>query len=234
MGVHTSAGSKIFMGGTNGAVLLTDLYTEIGEITNIGDFGRTYQEVRHDVLSRRGTDKYKGQFDDGNITLQLGRDPADAGQAKLIAARDRDFDYNFYIEDNDAAPETGGIATISIASPGVVMLTNHGLVVGKQVKFSTTGALPTGFLAGTAYFVKTTPDANTFTASATAGGAAIVTTGTQSGIHSVTDIPTPSRTYFRAKVMSYTNAGRNVNQIVAATTMLAIKSGSSIEVPASV
>jgi hypothetical protein len=83
-------------------------------------------------------------------------------------------------------PSTGGAQTftITIASPGVVTLNSHGMLANDTFVPSTTGALPTGLTAGTRYFVKTVLSANTFTLSATAGGAVINTTGTQSGTHS--------------------------------------------------
>lgn len=74
--------------------------------------------------------------------------------------------------------------TITIASPGVVTWANHGLVTDQRVTFSTTGALPTGLVAGTAYYAIPVA-ANTFQVSATAGGAAINTSGTQSGVHTM-------------------------------------------------
>ncbi|WP_316176154.1 hypothetical protein [Bradyrhizobium sp. SZCCHNRI1073] len=76
--------------------------------------------------------------------------------------------------------------TISNASPGVVTLASHGFAANDPVVFSTTGSLPTGLTAGTKYFVKTVLTANTFTVSATAGGAAINTSSAGSGTHSVT------------------------------------------------
>jgi hypothetical protein len=76
--------------------------------------------------------------------------------------------------------------TISQASPGVVTRASHGLIANQGLAFTTTGALPTGLTAGTTYFVKTVLDANTFTLSATAGGAAINTTSAGSGVHSYT------------------------------------------------
>lgn len=74
------------------------------------------------------------------------------------------------------------VVTITIATPGVVTWNAHGLTAGQQVKFSTTGALPTGLTPAVTYFVLA-PTLNTFQLSATAGGAAINTTGTQSGVH---------------------------------------------------
>lgn len=76
--------------------------------------------------------------------------------------------------------------TVTIASPGVVTYTAHGKLANDAVAFSTTGALPTGLTAGTTYYVKTVVDANNFTLSATPAGAVINTTGTQSGVHSIT------------------------------------------------
>lgn len=74
--------------------------------------------------------------------------------------------------------------TVTIAAPGVISLASHGYLVGDIVSFSTTGALPTGLVANTNYFVTPTSyAAGTFTVSATLGGAAITTTGTQSGVH---------------------------------------------------
>jgi hypothetical protein len=77
--------------------------------------------------------------------------------------------------------------TITIATPGVVTWTAHGLVTGSPVVFTTTGALPTGITAGTTYFAITssTLGVNTFqiatSAANAAAGTAVATSGTQSG-----------------------------------------------------
>lgn len=74
--------------------------------------------------------------------------------------------------------------TMTIASPGVITWAEHGRSANDPIKFSTTGALPTGLTAGTTYFVVSASiTTNTFQVSATAGGAAINTSGTQSGVH---------------------------------------------------
>ena len=75
--------------------------------------------------------------------------------------------------------------TVTIASPGVVTYTAHGMLANAPLSFATTGALPTGLVAGTTYYVKTVVSVDTFTVSATAGGAAINTSGSQSGTHSI-------------------------------------------------
>lgn len=84
-------------------------------------------------------------------------------------------------------------AIITIASPAVVTLAAHGWIATQPIFFQTTGALPTPLLVNTAYFVIATGlTANNFQISLTSGGAAIVTSGTQSGLHSVGKIKNAS------------------------------------------
>lgn len=74
--------------------------------------------------------------------------------------------------------------TMTIASPAVVTWVAHGFSAGDKVLFRTTGALPTGIVAETVYFVIAAGlGADVFEVSATSGGAAIDTSGTQSGTH---------------------------------------------------
>lgn len=81
-------------------------------------------------------------------------------------------------------------ATISIASPGVITTSRaHGYVAGTVIRFYTTGALPTGLSTGTDYYVISTGlTATAFQVSATLGGTAINTSGSQSGVHTVADL----------------------------------------------
>jgi hypothetical protein len=74
--------------------------------------------------------------------------------------------------------------TMTIATPGVITWTAHGFSAGQPVQFLTTGALPTGLVAGTWYFVIAAGlVTNSFQVSATVGGSAIATSGSQSGVH---------------------------------------------------
>jgi len=84
--------------------------------------------------------------------------------------------------------------TISIATPGVVTYTAHGLSNGDAIVFTTTGALPTGLTSGTVYFARST-GTNTLNiydtaAYAVAGGATgrVDTTGTQPGVHTAATV----------------------------------------------
>ncbi len=85
-----------------------------------------------------------------------------------------------------------GTATMTIAAPGVVTKTAHGLRTGDQVYFTTTGALPTGVTANTIYYANVI-DANTFRLSTTSANSYtavyITTTGTQSGTHTLVYCP---------------------------------------------
>lgn len=101
--------------------------------------------------------------------------------------------------------------TVTIASPGVfTSATAHGLIADQKIRLRTTGALPTGLTAGVEYYVivvTTTTFQLSLLPSTIFGWAAINTTGTQSGTHTI------DRTYnltegkeFRFKIESYGGA----------------------------
>ena len=75
------------------------------------------------------------------------------------------------------------LATVTIASPGVFTATAHGLSNTDTLILNTDGALPTGLSVDTQYYVVNKAD-DTFQLSATSGGSAINTSGSQSGNHS--------------------------------------------------
>jgi hypothetical protein len=73
---------------------------------------------------------------------------------------------------------------MTIAAPCVVT-SALGLAEATAITFSTTGWLPTGLLPGVTYYVKYL-SSTTFNLAATAGGSTITTTGTQSGVQTIT------------------------------------------------
>lgn len=80
--------------------------------------------------------------------------------------------------------------TLSIAAPGVVTWNGHGRSANDPIKFASTGLLPTGISAGVTYYVVSASiTANTFQLSATPGGSAITTSGSQTGTHTATCAP---------------------------------------------
>lgn len=86
--------------------------------------------------------------------------------------------------------QSKGTFTVTIATPGVVTFNTHGYTGGEKIYFTTTGALPTGLSINTTYFVLAASlTTNTFRVSATDGGAAINTSGSQSGVHTMWNAP---------------------------------------------
>jgi hypothetical protein len=78
---------------------------------------------------------------------------------------------------------TASTFTVTIASPAVLTLA-FAPTVGMAIRLNTTGALPTGLTVGTTYYVINVAG-TTCQLTATYGGAAITTSGAQSGTHTV-------------------------------------------------
>lgn len=96
----TSAGSTLAISANPPATITATgygalTYTDIGEVTDGGSIGRTYNTVSYNPLATRGTVKLKGSFDDGTMTLQLSYAPGDPGQVLLETALDDDDFYSF-------------------------------------------------------------------------------------------------------------------------------------------
>lgn len=110
--VHTSAGSRIYIGTTlatpnhSQSDYEADTYVEIAEVVTIGEFGRQYEQINHEPIANRARRKFKGVYDDGDLSLGLGKKSNDPGQLALKDALDDDADYNFKVVENDGADET--------------------------------------------------------------------------------------------------------------------------------
>jgi len=95
-------------------------------------------------------------------------------------------DSNLQYEEVIFPIDLGITSTISIATPAVITQENHTYLTGDAIKFSTTGALPTGLTANTIYYA-VYAGANTFNVATTyanaIAGTKINTSGTQSGVH---------------------------------------------------
>lgn len=117
----------------------------------------------------------------GQITLKYRKDEETSWTRVFVHTTDNSISHSAVNIESDT-----NAVTITIASPAVVTLTDHGLVAGQAIIFRTTGALPTGITAGKIYYVISTGlTANTFRFSATSGGAAVDTSGSQSGTHTI-------------------------------------------------
>lgn len=100
MTVRSSAGSTIAITAAapatfNAAGYTALTFTEIGEVTDLGEFGREYNLITHNPLKTRSTVKLKGSYNEGSITLGLALDTKDAGQVLAKAASQSDANYYF-------------------------------------------------------------------------------------------------------------------------------------------
>lgn len=219
--LYPVAGKKFFIGGIMATkkedFVAADFdgqdWTEVDGWETHGAIGDAGALITTALINRGRDVKQKGTANGGSMQNNFAILSADPGQIALIAAAQpaNKNNYAFKIEGNDAPAAVSKAVTMTIANPGVITWTAHGLVVGNAVKFSTTGALPTGITAGTVYYVKTAPDADTFTIAATPGGTAITTTGTQSGTHTGSTVPAPSMRMFVGLATSATEQGGGAN-----------------------
>lgn len=104
--VLTGAGTRVYIGSVNpnadeSALIAESTWKEIGEVTNIPQYGKTYTKVEHKPIASRGVVKIKGSFDNGSLALDLARVPGDEGQAACRLALNDDRPFNFKIEFND-------------------------------------------------------------------------------------------------------------------------------------
>lgn len=111
-------------------------FTNIGSIEDGGEHGRTYNEVTFNPIDTRGTQKFKGSFNEGNKTLSIGYNSDDAGMILLKTALNSDNDYSFKVTYPDGdidyfqakvmtlTKATGGVDSIRMASVELSITTN--------------------------------------------------------------------------------------------------------------
>lgn len=218
--LYPVAGAKIYMGPAvttvpddadiNEALFSSTVFTEIKGWQTMGAIGDAAALITESIISSGRDWKGKGTRNAGSMQNNFVILPEDLGQIALIAAEKTDYNYPFKLAFDDAPPAKTATVTMTIAAPGVISWNAHGLAAGVGVKFTTTGALPTGLVAGTTYYV-VNPSANDFQVAATKGGSAITTTGTQNGVHTATSVPTGTFKYFYAIVMTAQENGGGAN-----------------------
>ncbi len=105
--LNTAAGCRLGLGSKGGAdteaLYKADDYVDVGEIEDLGEFGDTFSSVTFTSLRDGRVRKYKGTADAGDLTLTVGLDNGDLGQAALKTAhKDRARgDYNIKVTLND-------------------------------------------------------------------------------------------------------------------------------------
>jgi hypothetical protein len=111
-GIVGALGTTIAIG-TTATNSLTDTYTNISYVRDIGAFGRNYSIVNFTDLHDGAVQKFKGEFNDGDIRVTVGKDVADPGQADCFAALNYTgpLYYNFRIVLNSASGTSGSHGT---------------------------------------------------------------------------------------------------------------------------
>ena len=111
MAVQTAATTEISISASipatfdaAGYAALVD-FDVIGEVTDAGTHGRVYQAVTHNPLGSRGTQKFKGSFNEGTKTIQMALDDEDDGQILAKTALNDDADYSFCVEYPDGSKD---------------------------------------------------------------------------------------------------------------------------------
>lgn len=102
MAVDTSAGSLLHVSAPapatfNGVGYAALTWVPVGEAVDLGEFGRKFALIKHNPVATRGTQKFKGSFDEGSIALKLALDNYDAGQIIMLAASNSDAKHSFKI-----------------------------------------------------------------------------------------------------------------------------------------
>lgn len=107
MTVFTSAGTTLTISASIPATFDSTGYAAVftaspgpavvGEITDLGEFGREFALVTHMPVGSRGTQKFKGSFNEGTMALSLGLDTDDAGQIIMKTASLSDANFSFQV-----------------------------------------------------------------------------------------------------------------------------------------
>lgn len=108
----------------------------VGEITDLGEFGREFALVTHMPVGSRGTQKFKGSFNEGTMALSLGLDTDDAGQVLMKAASLSDNNYSYLVTTQNGDKyyfqaktmsfkvNVAGVDSITTASASLELTTN--------------------------------------------------------------------------------------------------------------
>jgi hypothetical protein len=109
-GIVGSLGSLFYIG-TQVTDPTLDTYLIVHYVRDIGPFGRNYSIVNFTNLADGAVQKFKGEFNDGDIKVTVGRDLADPGQLAVLTAVDYTgpLYYNFEIKLNDASNASGAL-----------------------------------------------------------------------------------------------------------------------------
>lgn len=103
--IITASGTRIYISGSAVASTVDTLaefeaitvWTEIGMVENLGEYGDESQAVTGAVIGDSRTRKAKGARDAGTVPITVFHDPLDAGQAAMEAAEGTNDNYAFKV-----------------------------------------------------------------------------------------------------------------------------------------
>ena len=197
-------------------------WVEIGGLYNLGELGAEQAVNEFELINSDWMLKSKGTRNGGTMTNQFIPLALNPGQIIVEKAiNDNCSKYAIKVERGaDCAAES--VVTVAVGTPGVVNWTGHGLLAGQPVIFSVDGGtLPAELTAGTAYYV-TAPASDSFSVSATPGGAAIATTTAGTGTITVTAAPAGMTDLFQALVLDGARSGGSKNDLYLRTYSFAV------------
>lgn len=95
-------------------------FSPIGQVTDWTAGGQVYNVVTSNPIAQRGTDKYKGTFNNGADTITVNRDDDDAGQVIIQAALTSDADQSFEVTYQDGTIDyfTGKVVSFDTVAGG--------------------------------------------------------------------------------------------------------------------
>jgi hypothetical protein len=133
MSVKTSAGTIVNVlatlpssyDSTGFAALAWGTGNQIGEVTNIGNFGTKYNVQSHLPIASTRAQKIKGSYDTGDLPLTIGRDITDAGQVILRAALASANNYSFRLSypDGSKVYVAGKVTSLETVTGGTDTIT---------------------------------------------------------------------------------------------------------------
>lgn len=100
--VRTSAGTVFSVSATapttyDAAGFAALTFTTVGELSDLGSFGKKFNLVTFNPLGDRKTVKRKGSYNNGTLAIKMGAAPTDAGQIIMQAGSDSDNSYSFRV-----------------------------------------------------------------------------------------------------------------------------------------
>lgn len=137
MGIMTSAGSTIAISATLPGSETSGAYgglsyTVLGDVSDLGSFGKVYNEVSFLPLATRAKQKFKGSYDNGTLALKLAKNKSDAGQVIALAALASDNAYAFKVVLQDGTIEffSGRVMSYNIQVGGTDQITGSDINIG--------------------------------------------------------------------------------------------------------